>query len=160
MTIRLLAALPQATLDQLGPHLASVSLSPRQVLYKRNAPIELIYFPEQGVVSVLTVMSDGTMGEVGMIGTEGMAGAPVLLGANISAQHASCRFPINARFLACLNGMTRDGGGAWKHVGRRADESEEIYALLTDEAKAAADKPSASSARPSAVLIEPIIMWA
>ena len=38
-----------------------------------------------------------------------------------------------ARFLACLNGMTRDGGGAWKHVGRRADESEEIYALLTDE---------------------------
>jgi hypothetical protein len=36
--------------------------------------------------------------------------------------------------------MTRDGGGAWKHVGRRADESEEIYALLTDEAKAADDK--------------------
>jgi hypothetical protein len=45
-----------------------------------------------------------------------------------------------ARFLACLNGMTRDGGGAWKHVGRRADESEEVYALLTDEAKAADDK--------------------
>jgi hypothetical protein len=45
-----------------------------------------------------------------------------------------------ARFLACLNGMTRDGGGAWKHVGRRADESDEIYALLTDEAKAADDK--------------------
>lgn len=45
-----------------------------------------------------------------------------------------------ARFLACLNGMTRDGGGSWKHVGRRADESEEIYALLTDEAKAADDK--------------------
>ena len=36
--------------------------------------------------------------------------------------------------------MTRDGGGNWKHVGRRADESEEIYALLTDEAKAADDK--------------------
>ena len=45
-----------------------------------------------------------------------------------------------ARFLACLNGMTREGGGAWKHVGRRADESEEVYALLTDEAKAADDK--------------------
>jgi hypothetical protein len=45
-----------------------------------------------------------------------------------------------ARFLACLNGMTRDGGSAWKHVGRRADESKEIYALLTDEAKAADDK--------------------
>jgi hypothetical protein len=45
-----------------------------------------------------------------------------------------------ARFLACLNGMTRDGGGSWRHVGRRADESEEIYALLTDEAKAADDR--------------------
>ncbi len=45
-----------------------------------------------------------------------------------------------ARLLACLNGMVREGGDAWRHLGRRADESEEIYALLTDEAKAADDK--------------------
>jgi CRP-like cAMP-binding protein len=97
---RLLAALPQTALDHLGPHLASVSLSPRQVLYKPNAPIELIYFPEQGVVSVLTVMSDGTMGEVGMIGTEGMAGAPLLLGTDISAQHVVVQVPGTALTIA------------------------------------------------------------
>jgi CRP-like cAMP-binding protein len=90
---RLLAALPQAALDNLGPHLDPVSLSPRQVLYEQNAPIEVVYFVEEGVVSVLTVMANGAMGEVGMIGAEGMAGAPMLLGAGTSAQHVIVQIP-------------------------------------------------------------------
>jgi hypothetical protein len=42
--------------------------------------------------------------------------------------------------LVCLNGMTRDGGGNWKHVGRRITQEDEIYELLTDEAKQADDR--------------------
>lgn len=90
---RLLAALPQATLDSLGAHLDPVSLSPRQVLYEQNAPIEAVYFVEEGVISVLTAMANGAMGEVGMIGAEGMAGAPMLLGAGTSAQHVMVQIP-------------------------------------------------------------------
>jgi CRP-like cAMP-binding protein len=90
---QLLAALPQAALDDLGPHLDPIALSPQQVLYEQNAPIEVIYFVEEGVLSVLTVMANGAMGEVGMIGAEGMAGAPILLGAGTSAQRVMVQIP-------------------------------------------------------------------
>ncbi len=100
---RLLAALPQAALDNLGPHLDPVSLSPREVLYEQNAPIEVVYFLEEGVVSVLTVMANGAMGEVGMIGAEGMAGAPMLLGAGTSAQHVIVQIPGRALRIAAAS---------------------------------------------------------
>jgi CRP-like cAMP-binding protein len=93
---RLLATLPQQTFDHLGPHLEPVTLLPRQILYEQNAPIDLVYFPEQGVLSVLAVMTDGAMGEVGMIGAEGMAGAPMLLGAGTSAQRVMVQVPGTA----------------------------------------------------------------
>jgi CRP-like cAMP-binding protein len=93
---RLLAALPQRELAHLWPLLTPVPLSHKQVLYKREAAIDPIYFIEQGVVSVLTAMSDGAMGEVGMIGCEGMVGAPLLLGTAISAQHVMVQVPGSA----------------------------------------------------------------
>jgi CRP-like cAMP-binding protein len=97
---RLLGALPAEVFDDLAPLFAPVSLSLRQVLYETNAPIEFVYFPEQGVVSVLTVMTNGAMGEVGMIGAEGMAGAPALLGADTSAQHVIVQAPGTALCIA------------------------------------------------------------
>jgi CRP-like cAMP-binding protein len=93
---RLLATLPQEAFDHLKSHLEPVSLLPRQVLYEQSAPIDRVYFPEQGVLSVLAVMNNGAMGEVGMIGAEGMAGAPMLLGAPTSAQRVMVQVPGTA----------------------------------------------------------------
>jgi hypothetical protein len=45
-----------------------------------------------------------------------------------------------AHFLVCLNGMTREGGARWNHIGRHADERDDVYALLSDEAKQADDR--------------------
>ena len=45
-----------------------------------------------------------------------------------------------SRRLVCLNGMTRDGGNSWRHVGKRIEESEDIRQLLTDEAVEADDR--------------------
>ncbi|HUK07324.1 MAG TPA: hypothetical protein VLX09_05600, partial [Stellaceae bacterium] len=45
-----------------------------------------------------------------------------------------------AYFLACTNGAVREGGKRWNHIGRHAAEQDDIYALLTDETKAADDK--------------------
>jgi hypothetical protein len=45
-----------------------------------------------------------------------------------------------AHFLVCLNGMTREGGRRWNHIGRHADEKDDIYALLTDETRQADDR--------------------
>lgn len=52
-----------------------------------------------------------------------------------------------ALFLACLNGQVRDGGKRWNHIGRRADESENPYVLLSDETKQADDKALLLKAR-------------
>ncbi|HXP76569.1 MAG TPA: hypothetical protein VN823_20695, partial [Stellaceae bacterium] len=45
-----------------------------------------------------------------------------------------------AHFLLCTNGMVREGGKRWNHIGRHADEKDEVYALLTDETRQADDK--------------------
>jgi len=66
---RLLVALPQ-DIEGFFSNLHPVSLSLRQVLYKVGAPLDLVYFIEQGVVSILTIMGSGSAVEVGMIGDE------------------------------------------------------------------------------------------
>jgi CRP-like cAMP-binding protein len=83
---RLLAALPQEDLDQFFLDLDPVSLSLRQILCQVGAPFEHVYFIERGVASVLTTMANGTNVEVGMIGKEGVAGLPAVLGGTISDQ--------------------------------------------------------------------------
>jgi CRP-like cAMP-binding protein len=70
-----------------------VCLSQRQILHAAGAPIEDIYFPEEGLGSVLNAMANGTTIEVGMIGKEGVIGLSALLGAEISAQTALIQIP-------------------------------------------------------------------
>ena len=36
--------------------------------------------------------------------------------------------------------MVREGGRRWNHIGRHADEKDEVYALLSDETRQADDK--------------------
>jgi CRP-like cAMP-binding protein len=80
---RLLAALPPEDFGLLQPHLEPVSLELRHVLLKANAPMEQVYFLDQGIISALADTSQGRI-EVGLIGREGMVGVPVVLGADRS----------------------------------------------------------------------------
>jgi CRP-like cAMP-binding protein len=99
----LLAALPQEDLQCYFSELHSVSLSLRQVLYEAGAPLDYVYFIEQGVASILTNMADGSTIEVGMIGMEGMVGVTALLGGNVSAQQVIVQVPGTAlRMSAAL----------------------------------------------------------
>jgi CRP-like cAMP-binding protein len=90
---RLLSALPAAELDRLRPDLHLVTWSMRQTLYEVSAPIEQVYFIEQGLASIIVLMADGSTSEVGMIGSEGMVGAAALLGAGTSAHHVVVQIP-------------------------------------------------------------------
>src|SRR5215207_7465110 len=76
---RLLATLPPADFDLLQPDLEPVALDLRQWLIEAGEPIQQVYFPEHGIVSILADTSQGRI-EVGLIGPEGMAGLPVVLG--------------------------------------------------------------------------------
>lgn len=78
-TNRLLAALPADDFRRLLPHLKNVSIRPRQFVYKRDDPIQQVYFPGGGVFSVTSVLSDGQSVEAATIGDEGMLGAEAFL---------------------------------------------------------------------------------
>lgn len=85
---RLLAALPTHEYQRLVPHLELVKLSLHQIIYEPNEPITHVYFPHQAVVSLVTSMEDGSTIEVGLVGSEGMVGIPVILGGNITNNQA------------------------------------------------------------------------
>lgn len=92
----LLSALSPEEMRSVISHLSQISLSLRQVIYEVGAPLEHVYFIEQGVASVLQKMANGSMVEVGMIGVEGMVGMPALLGGETSAQHVVVQIPGTA----------------------------------------------------------------
>ena len=56
---RLLAALLEEDYQHLVTHLECVELSSYQVLHEHGEPIEYVYFPLEGVVSLVNIMSDG-----------------------------------------------------------------------------------------------------
>ena len=78
-TNRLLALLPPADYERLGPHLEHTALKYRQSLYKADRPIGFVYFIETGVGSLVNTMKNGDAAEVGTIGNEGVVGLPLVL---------------------------------------------------------------------------------
>jgi CRP-like cAMP-binding protein len=75
----LLDGLAPEALDQLRPHLRSTKLRPGQVLREQGAWQEYVYFPVSGVISIMmTVDDDVSTIEIGVVGNEGMLGAPIL----------------------------------------------------------------------------------
>ncbi|MHC5758276.1 Crp/Fnr family transcriptional regulator [Nostoc sp.] len=85
---KLLAALSTSDYQRLVPHLKLVSLSTRQVIYESKEPITQVYFPQHGVVSLVTNMKNGSMMEVGVVSNEGMLGIPIILGGKTTTTKA------------------------------------------------------------------------
>lgn len=59
--------------------LERVTLPLRTTIYEPGEPIGQVYFPIDGIISVVTVMRDGTQIEVVTVGREGLTGAQGLL---------------------------------------------------------------------------------
>lgn len=75
----LLSALPRAEYERLSPHLELVRLTPGKILYNAGDVVRHAYFPRGGMICLLSTTEDGRTIEVGMIGSEGMAGIPIVL---------------------------------------------------------------------------------
>jgi len=81
---RLLAAMSEADLALLQPHLRPLDLPLRYDMERPNRRIEAVYFIEAGVASVVAVQANEARVEVGLIGPEGMTGSAVVLGGSQS----------------------------------------------------------------------------
>jgi CRP-like cAMP-binding protein len=78
----LLANLSSGTMADFSRHLEPVQFDVKWVLYEPGQRMQYAYFPEAGMVSVVSIMDDGRCIEVGTIGREGMAGVSILLSAD------------------------------------------------------------------------------
>jgi CRP-like cAMP-binding protein len=82
------AALPDAVFRRLAPRLKPVTLRHGMVLANGGPTTEHVYFPDSGLISLVKTMRDGRTAEVGIIGTEGMAGVGAVLGMRRAAFEA------------------------------------------------------------------------
>jgi CRP-like cAMP-binding protein len=90
---RLLAILRCKEYDRLRPQLDPFTLRMKDVLYEANGEITHVYFPLNGVVSLVLPMDEGLTAEVCTVGNEGMVGTPVFLGAEKSPTRAITQVP-------------------------------------------------------------------
>lgn len=81
---RLLAALPAKEYAHLLPNLEEIPLAYGETLYEQGEAIRYIYFPNSGMISLLTYAAEDEVLEVGVIGNEGIIGLPVFLGVETS----------------------------------------------------------------------------
>ena len=77
---KILLALPPEEQKQVLPKLELVRLKLHQLLYEAGQTIKSGYFMNEGMISVLAVQPDGKSVEVGLIGSEGFVGVPLLVG--------------------------------------------------------------------------------
>ncbi|HLL72871.1 MAG TPA: Crp/Fnr family transcriptional regulator [Pyrinomonadaceae bacterium] len=81
---RLLAALPKKEYQQLLADSETVPLTFGDILFEPGENIRHVYFPNEGMISLLSAVGEGEHVEVGIVGREGMAGLPVFMGVSKS----------------------------------------------------------------------------
>ena len=83
-----LAALPRKIYETLQSGLEMVKLKFGEVLYEPRQAIHSVYFPNDSLVSLLTLVDDHSALEVGMVGREGRVGMALTLGSSVSPVRA------------------------------------------------------------------------
>jgi CRP-like cAMP-binding protein len=101
---RILASLPARELQRLIPHLSPGIFKRDLTLHDSGQPVELVYFLEEGICSIVVSLGDGTTVEVGLIGRDGFIGLPGVFGTGHSInrsfiQLAGAGFSIRAEDL-------------------------------------------------------------
>jgi CRP-like cAMP-binding protein len=97
---KLLASLPRQDFDALRPHLTAISLLQGDVAYETGAEVDYVYFPHDGMFSLLWVMRDGKAIETATVGREGVVGAMAGLGLYQSLVRVMVQLPLDASKIA------------------------------------------------------------
>jgi CRP-like cAMP-binding protein len=80
----LLEALPLDELARFRAQATEVELVVNSTLHEAGGPLDHVYFPHDGLVSLLVVMSNGSVVEVGFVGPEGAVGTVNIVPARTS----------------------------------------------------------------------------
>ena len=93
---RLLLSLPAGEIDFLKSHLEPIKLSTGDIIFQAGDVIRHVYFPENGMISLLSVTEQGQAIEVGYTGYEGLVGISLLLERNEMSYQALTQAPTEA----------------------------------------------------------------
>jgi CRP-like cAMP-binding protein len=105
---RLLTAMPVSDRLFVDRHSTDVTMALGVLLHEAGTPIEYVYFPHHGMISLLAVMENGDGIETATVGREGVVGAISGFGSILSFTRAVVQAPLTAsriplnRFIEAL----------------------------------------------------------
>ena len=98
---RLLAGLTARERARIVGACDTVKLAFGDVLNETDRPTERVYFPVVGFISLVAPLDDHPPLEMGLIGSEGMLGASVILGVKTAPMRAVVQGPGSALTMTC-----------------------------------------------------------
>src|ERR1700748_3316471 len=93
---KLLASLSAEDHGLIAPHLVQVDLERGRLLYDPGDRIDTVYFPHDGVISLMTLMENGAAIESATIGREGALGLMAAVAPRQSLVRAIVQTPTRA----------------------------------------------------------------
>jgi CRP-like cAMP-binding protein len=97
---KLLSSLPREHFNLLAPHLTTVTLLQGAVVLEANEEVDQVYYPHNGMFSLLAVMRDGKVIETATVGREGVVGAMAGFGLYKSPVRVVVQLPLTASKIA------------------------------------------------------------
>ena len=115
----LLGALPADERERLETRLEWVPLRVGTSIYEADEPIEHVYFPLSGVVSMVSRLREGTV-EIGTVGREGMTGIAIVLESDSMPTRAFTQVGGEALRIpsAELRGAMQESPALWRVLAR------------------------------------------
>jgi CRP-like cAMP-binding protein len=92
----LLRRLSRVELDEMASSFEAVELPRSTQLEAANEDVAYVYFPTDGVASIVAIDEGGQTVDTAMIGREGMTGLPVFLGTGQSPVQTIVQVPLRA----------------------------------------------------------------
>jgi hypothetical protein len=74
---RLLASFKAEDLELLAQHLSEIQIQEGELLEEPDRPLDAVYFPQRGMISLIVQMPEDSAVEVGIVGAEGALGMAV-----------------------------------------------------------------------------------
>src|SRR5882724_10616738 len=90
---RLLAALPRDEYERLVPSLDFVRLPRNRILHEAGDTIHHAYFLNSGMASVLAITEEGRTIELGVVGSDGYVGVPLIHDVDSAAYRVMVQTP-------------------------------------------------------------------
>lgn len=77
---KILLSIPDDEYRVVRPHLEYLTLPDRDTLHDPSEKLRFAHFPNAGLISLLVATNDGKTVEAGLVGNEGVAGIPIVVG--------------------------------------------------------------------------------